>query len=125
MIQWDFTYIGPKRDVTAKLAPLDALGPVNVTEADLPYPGILPATGTGLDDPLCAKGVSHIAGTAGVQEYNITTQRQIFDQFVGKAAAHPGLAGTFVVMESYGVGGVASRDPASSAFPMRDDYLLL
>ncbi|KAK7906563.1 hypothetical protein PG985_016300 [Apiospora marii] len=125
VIQWDFTYIGPKSDVEAKLAPFDALGPVNVTEADLPYPEILPATGTGLDDPLCAKGSSHVVGTAGLQEYNVTTQRQLFDHFVDKSAAYPGLAGTFFVMESYGVGGVVSRDPASSAFPMRDDYLLV
>ncbi|KAK8067444.1 FAD-binding domain-containing protein [Apiospora saccharicola] len=125
VIQWDFTYIGPKRDVAAKLKPFDDLGPVNATEADLPYPEILPATGTGLDDPLCAKGLNHVVGTAGVQSYNVTTQRQIFDHFVAKSAAYPGLAGTFVVMESYGIGGVVEKDPASSAFPMRDDYLLL
>ncbi|KAK8071484.1 FAD-binding domain-containing protein [Apiospora hydei] len=125
VIQWDFTYIGPQADVEAKLAPFDNLGPVNVTDANIPYPEILPATGTGLDDPMCALGLNHVVGTAGTQLYNVTTQRQIFDHFVDKSAAYPGLAGTFVVMESYGVNGVVAKDPASSAFPMRDDYLLL
>jgi hypothetical protein len=107
------------------LAPFDAIGPVNVTDGNVPYPEILPATNTGLDQPICDHGMNHVVGTAGAASYNITTQRQLLDHYIEKVTEHPGLAGTFLVMEAYSVGGVIARDPDSSAFPMRDDYLLL
>jgi hypothetical protein len=74
---------------------------------------------------MCDHGVNHIVGTAGTQLYNITTQRAVFELFREKIAEHPGLVATYVVMEAYSLGAVLAKDPDSSAFPMRDDYLLL
>lgn len=55
----------------------------------------------------------------------MTTQRRIYDLYNVKARENPGLAGTAVLMEGYSVRGVRAVDPDSSAYPMRDDYLLM
>ncbi|KAJ8104596.1 hypothetical protein ONZ43_g7774 [Nemania bipapillata] len=125
VIWWEFSYAGPQSEAEKYLLPFDKIGPINVTDGNIPYPQILHATMTGLDDPLCAHGINHVVGTAGTQVYNVTTQRQVMDLFIDTVAKVPGLAGTFVVMEAYGVEGVVSKDPKNSAFPLRDDYLLL
>lgn len=124
-IWWDFSYAGPQSEAEKYLTPFDNIGAINVTDGNVPYPDVLHATGTGLTDPMCGDGIVHIPGTAGTQVYNITTQRQIFDLFKEKIVMYPGLAGTFVVHESYSVEGVLARDPDTSAFPLRSDYLLL
>ncbi|KEY64676.1 hypothetical protein S7711_02876 [Stachybotrys chartarum IBT 7711] len=125
LIWWSFSYAGPQADAEAYLGPFDSLGPINVTDGNVPYPEALHAVGTGLDDPMCDHGVNHIVGTAGTQLYNITTQRAVFELFREKIAEYPGLVATYVVMEAYSLGAVLAKDPDSSAFPMRDDYLLL
>ena len=125
VIWWDFSYAGPQSEAEKYLTPFDNLGPINVTDGNVPYPEVLHATNTGLDDPICDHGVNHVVGTAGAQVYNITTQRQMMDLYQKKVVEYPGLAGTFVVMEAYSVGGVVAKDPDASAFPLRDDYLLL
>ncbi|KAI2642103.1 hypothetical protein GGS21DRAFT_501165 [Xylaria nigripes] len=125
VIWWEFTYAGPQSEAEKYLLPFDNIGPINITEANVPYPEIPHATLTGLDDPLCGPGASHVVGTAGLQVYNITAQRQVMDLFIEKIAKYPALQGTDIVMEGYGVEGVLARDPDTSAFPLRDDYLLL
>ena len=62
---------------------------------------------------------------AGLQVYNITTQRAILDLFASKVLANPAAAYSFVVMEAYAVQGVRAVDPASSAYALRDDHLLV
>ena len=62
---------------------------------------------------------------AGLQIYNITTQRKIYNLFTSKILANPAVIYSFVVMEGYSVQGVTAVDPKSSAYAQRDDYLLM
>lgn len=78
-----------------------------------------------MDDPLCASGNSHIISTAGLQVYNITAQRQIFEMFNERVRYSPELSLARVVMEGYSVDAVRDADPSLSSFPLRDDYLLM
>ena len=125
IIWWSFIYSGPQSDAQQYLIPFDNLRPINVTDGNVPYTDIASATGTGVGQPLCAPGQQRMVGTAGLQVYNVTTQRQIYDLVNVKAKVHPGLLTTTVVMEGYSVAGVRAVDPDSSAFPLRDDYLLM
>lgn len=77
-----------------------------------------------MNDPLCTSGKTHITTTAGLQVYNITAQRQIYELYNQKVAEHPELGGTRVVMEGYSVEGVRDFNADLSAFPHRDEYLL-
>lgn len=79
-----------------------------------------------MDDSLCGKGLTRHVGTAGLQVYNITTQRQIYDLFNKKIAEYPAFAAdTAVIMEGYSIENVRNKDPKASAYPLRDDYLLM
>jgi hypothetical protein len=125
LIIWDFSYAGPQSEAEGRLAPFESLGPINVTEGNVPYPELLHATGTGLDDIQCTSRTNHIVGNAGLQSYNITIQRQVFELFKNKVAEFPAFAGSAVILESYSSEMVRVKDAESSAFPLRDDYLLL
>lgn len=69
--------------------------------------------------------MNRITATAGLQVFNVTTQRQIYDLYKANINKYPELATSYVIMEQYSVEAVKAVDPASQAFPWRDDYLLL
>ncbi|KAH6653118.1 hypothetical protein BKA67DRAFT_678230 [Truncatella angustata] len=124
-IYWVFAYAGPAADAEELLQPFNDIGFASAENGTLPYPNISDVSGTGLDGPLCAHNQSHIVATAGLQVYNITAERQILDLFNAKVAQYPGLKGGHVVHEGYSIKAVRDVDPASTAFPLRDDYLLM
>lgn len=69
--------------------------------------------------------MERISGVAGLQVYNLTTQRQIYELYKTNINKYPELANSLVVLEQYSVEGVTKVDPASQAYPWRDDYLLV
>jgi hypothetical protein len=101
------------------------LDPVPLGDGNVPYPDIAPAMMTGIDDPLCEPGLARISGTAGLQVFNLTTQRQIYELFKSNINKHPELINSWVVMEQYSVEAVLAVDPKSQSYPWRDDYLLM
>ncbi|VBB79782.1 Putative dehydrogenase [Podospora comata] len=124
-IFWTFIYGGSKEDATAGLSPFDALGPVAVDEGNVPFTSISDILISGLESDLCAPSKVHITGTAGLQVYNVTVQRQLYDLYNKKVAKEPLLSGTKLVHEGYAVEGVLRGKPEDSAFPLRDDNLLM
>lgn len=107
------------------LKPFDLLTAVSVEDGNVPYTGVSDVLFSGLDSALCAPNKTHIIGTAGLQVYNVTTQRQLYDLFNRKVAEHPELGDTKLVHEGYTVEGVRNGNAEDSAFPLRDDYLLM
>ncbi|KAK6084699.1 FAD binding domain-containing protein [Seiridium cupressi] len=68
---------------------------------------------------------SELLATAGLQIYNITAEKQIYDLFTEKVAEYPGLKGGHVVHEGCSIKDVRDVDKDSSTFPLRYDYLLM
>ncbi|KAH8199349.1 hypothetical protein TruAng_006481 [Truncatella angustata] len=99
-IYWVFAYAGPAADAEELLQPFNDIGFASAENGSLPYPNISDV-------------------------YNITAERQILDLFNAKVAQYPGLKGGHVVHEGYSIKAVRDVDPASTAFPLRDDYLLM
>lgn len=89
------------------------------------YPDISDVLGSGLASDLCAANRTHIVSTAGLQVYNVTAQRQIYDLFNRKVVQHPGLGATRAVHEGYSVEGVRRANADQSAYPLREDNLLM
>ena len=125
MIAWSFIYAGPQSDAEPLLASFDQLGAVSDQGGSIPYPEVSVVLGGGLDSDLCAKNKTHITATAGLQVYNVTAQRQIYDLFNQRVAENPKLGTTRLVHEGYSVAGVLSIDPDCSAYPLRSDHLLM
>lgn len=122
---WLFIYAGPKAEAESLLKPFDLLDSVAVEEGNTPYTKVSDILFSGLDSPLCAPNKTHIIGTAGLQTYNIPTQRKLFDLFNKKIAENPRLSDTRLVHEGYSVAAVRDGNNDGSAFPLRDDYLLM
>ena len=107
------------------MAPFDQLGAVSEQGGNIPYTEVSAVLGGGLDSDLCAKNKTHIVATAGLQVYNVTAQRQIYDLFNQRVAEHPELGTARLVHEGYSVEGVRNIDPDRSAYPLRGDHLLM
>ncbi|KAL2802543.1 FAD-binding domain-containing protein [Aspergillus granulosus] len=125
IIWWTFAYAGSESEAQQYLAPFDELSPLSIVDGNVPFPQVPDIQGTGIYNATCAKGFSRITGPAGLQVYNITTQRQIYELFNRNINAYPELNASGVVMEGYSVAGVRRIAADSSAYPLRDDYLLV
>jgi hypothetical protein len=78
-----------------------------------------------VDDPVCGFGYELFTATSGLQVWNTTTQRQIYNLFNEKVNEEPDLAaGSVVLLESYSTQGVRAVNPDSTAYALRGDNLL-
>ncbi|OQE43750.1 hypothetical protein PENCOP_c003G01409 [Penicillium coprophilum] len=126
VLSWSFGYAGPAADAEKLLEPFNKIGSISEESGDVPYPEIPSIQGTGLDSDACVPNRTYALSTAGIQVYNITAERQIYEAFNAKIAQYPDLVlGARVTHEGYSNKAVRSVDPALSAFPLRDDYHLL
>ncbi|KAI1821333.1 hypothetical protein F4861DRAFT_533018 [Xylaria intraflava] len=123
-ISWSFFYDGSAEDAAPDLKPFDDLKPLSVDVANVTYNVINDYAGGGLNSSLCEGNKTHIVGTAGLQVFNVTTQRAIFDLYSKKISQHPGLGGTRVLVEGYAVQGVKMFASDASAYPLRADNIL-
>jgi hypothetical protein len=106
------------------LEPFDDLGPLSVNTANVPYTALNNQIGAGVNDPVCEPNRTHIIGTAGLEVYNITAMRAIYDLYNEKVNQHPRLGNTRVLLESYAVQAMQNFNSDNSAFPFRDDSIL-
>lgn len=125
VIWWTFAYRGSAKDANVHLGPFTAIKSVYEESGDVPYPLVAKMQGTADDDYVCQKGNIRIESTAGLQEYNLTAQHQLFAGFKRRIKALPELALTSLILqEGYSTKAVMEKNPADSAYPFRDDYHL-
>ncbi|KAE8150125.1 FAD binding domain-containing protein [Aspergillus avenaceus] len=126
VLSWSFVYAGPAADAEHLLEPFNKIGAVSEEAGDVPYPEIASIQGSGIDSPACIPGHRIVLGTASNQVYNITAERQVYNAFNTWAAQYPELAPwARATHDSYSNEAVKKVDPASTAFPQRDENFLL
>ncbi|TVY17065.1 FAD-linked oxidoreductase azaG [Lachnellula arida] len=126
MLIWGFGYAGPAADAEKLLEPFNAISAVSEESGDVPFPEIAHLQGTGLEDATCQDGSSYAGSTLYSLVYNVTAERQIYNLFNEKIALYPEFAaGASFLHEGYSDQAVVAVDPASSAFPHRDEHHLL
>ena len=90
---WSFVYNGPAKDAEKLLKPFNAIGAEWEEVRDIPYIQVPEVSGTGENSPLCESSPSMLSNALLV-DYNITTQRRLYDLFVHKLTEYPELAAT-------------------------------
>lgn len=125
IISWAFEYIGSEEEAQPYYTPFDELGPISSNAVDIPYPEIFVREGNSETDPICDGGIQHMQFEAGLVRYNVTAQRAIYNLFAEKVKHDPALATSFVVMEGYSTQGVDAVESSSTAYPLRDDKILV
>lgn len=120
MLQWEFAYDGPAEEAEELLAPFNAIGAVAEDIIDASYPEVASTTAGG-----CVS--SHLAiSSAMLLEYNVTTQREIYEHFIAKVAENPVLGETaYLWHEGYSTAALQAISSDSTAYPFREENLIM
>ncbi|RBR08465.1 uncharacterized protein FIESC28_10265 [Fusarium coffeatum] len=105
--------------------PLHDIGPINVNADAVPMPELAQVTLMGEDTVACAKGSTSLRYPIGLKSYNPPAVRKVYDSIAEISHRVPELAGSFFLLEGYSTQGVKAVDAAKSAFPHRDDEILI
>lgn len=123
VLSWTFAYRGSAQEAEQHLAQFNAIEAVYDVQGDVPYPEVSAAQGEGEDDFICQDNQFRITSTAGIEVYNVTAERQIYEGFVQRIASNPTLAaGTGILHEGYSTEAVEDKNPDDSAYPWRADH---
>ncbi|OTB06090.1 hypothetical protein M426DRAFT_259507 [Hypoxylon sp. CI-4A] len=126
VIWWSFAYRGTGEEAERYLAPFNAIGATYDESGDVPFPVISIIQGNDENGFICRGSQLRITATAGLQTYNTTAERQIFDGFKQQVTTNPELAArAAIIHEGYSTEAVQTRDSDNSAFPFRDDHHLM
>lgn len=118
-------YEGPASEEHRYGAPLHALGPAATRTLTLAFPDIQSTTGNDLSAPVCQPGVATgMLFPVRLQTYDLHAQRAAFEQF-SKLTAIPAFNASGFLLEGYSVIGVKAVPAESTAFPHREDNLLV
>lgn len=126
VILFQLYYLGTPDEALPYVQPFLDLQPASASNATTAYKNLAhEATGTGVGDPVCAGGSTKAFFAAGLKRYNVTANRMVYEVFSEMVTHVPALNGSFVQFETYSVEGMNAVDEASSAYPHREDNLLV
>ncbi|KAI2779941.1 FAD-binding domain-containing protein [Daldinia loculata] len=126
VIFWTFAYRGSAEEAEKHLTLFNAIEAVYEEYDDVSYPKISVAQGTDEDSSLCQENQIRIAATAGLEVYNVTAERLIYDGFKKRVAGNPVLvAGGNILHEGYSTEAVTAQNSDDSAYPFRADHHLM
>ncbi|OTB10566.1 hypothetical protein K445DRAFT_69980 [Daldinia sp. EC12] len=123
ILWWTFAYAGPASEAEKILQPFNKIHAISEEMGDVSYPEIVNPQNTGMAS--CG-AAPYAISTVLLQTYNITTERKIYDLFNKNVALYPELGETArLFYEGYAVKGMRAVDPASTAYPHRDENHLV
>lgn len=107
-------------------APFTALGPVVSQAGAGDYTQIPEWTGNALDSLPCQKsGLVNTRFPIDLKTYNTKAQREVYDLFASTLREIPALNGSLFLFEGYPLQGVQAIPSDSTAYPFRDNHLLV
>ncbi|KAL8737287.1 MAG: hypothetical protein Q9181_001841 [Wetmoreana brouardii] len=114
VLTFQFAYSGTPVEAQRYFQPFVNLRPDAVTNNhSITLTDIQAAASQDIDSAICLK------------TYNITANRQVYDLFKTFINNHPEFAGSILQFENYALEGMKAVDPASTAYPHRDDNILV
>ncbi|KXH50716.1 hypothetical protein CSIM01_01565 [Colletotrichum simmondsii] len=105
--------------------PLYDIDHINVEAGVAPMPDLAGLTFMSSDSVGCAKGYTGLRYPIGLKTYDLPAVRKVFDDIADMSNRNPEFAGSFFLLEGYSTQGVKAVDEKSSAFPHRDDDILV
>lgn len=117
-------YAGTAAQAHPYLVPFLDLGPVAAVNDTVSFPDLADAVGTGSKSQVCQDGGSGTEFPVGLKTYNTTANRAVHNLYKKMIAEQPAFSGSTVQFENYPVQKMQSIDPASTAYPHREDNLM-
>ncbi|KAM0561153.1 hypothetical protein ACHAPJ_003657 [Fusarium lateritium] len=106
--------------------PFHQLGPVFAQAGSGEYPEISTWLEVSNESPACSKNsIAAFSFPIYVKAYSPQAQREAYDIFASATQEIPSLNGSTIMLEGYSVKGVGSIPSDSTAFPHRNDNLML
>ncbi|OLN87860.1 6-hydroxy-D-nicotine oxidase 1 [Colletotrichum chlorophyti] len=105
--------------------PLHDIGPINVEAGAVSMPELASLTFQGENSVGCAKGFTGLRFPIGLKTHNLAAIRQVFNDIAEVSNRIPELSGSFFLLEGYSTQGVKAADDRASAFPHRQDEILV
>ncbi|KAI0404550.1 hypothetical protein F4802DRAFT_566389 [Xylaria palmicola] len=111
---------------SAYMAPFQDIGPVFTNSLEGSYTDIPTWIGQSNDSPPCQKaGLVNIRFPIDLESYNATAQRLAYELFASKTQEFPAFNNSLFLFEGYSQKGVKAVPSESSAYPFRQDNLLV
>ncbi|KAI4127298.1 MAG: hypothetical protein LQ338_003258 [Usnochroma carphineum] len=121
-----FSYAGTLEQAQPWLDIFTNLHPASWWKNDSLLPTeIQPAASQDSDSGVCKFGSTWRLFPVGLKAYNITANRQVYDLYKQLVAEHPEFSGSVAQFENYAQEGMRAVDPVSTAYPHRDDAILV
>ncbi|KAL8849051.1 MAG: hypothetical protein Q9221_005950 [Calogaya cf. arnoldii] len=118
-------YAGPLSSALPYIQPFLNLHPTLISNQTVPWANFANVAGIGLESPPCQSRAGGSTFPVGLQKYNITANRQVYDLYSDLITKYPQFKSSFIQFESYPMQGVQKIDGASTAYAHRDDNLLV
>ncbi|TVY85094.1 FAD-linked oxidoreductase azaG [Lachnellula suecica] len=125
IIWFGVIYNGSPEMANKYAKPFHDIGPLSVQTGRGSLHDLAVATFQDADGPGCAYGMTSLRYPIGLKTYNVTALRQVYNEVDETFRKVPEIAGSFFILEGYSTQGVKAIDPETTAFPHRDDNLLL
>ncbi|KAI1320500.1 FAD-binding domain-containing protein [Xylariaceae sp. FL0255] len=118
-------YDGPTETARSYAKPLHDIGPLNVQAGEATIHELAVLSYQDLDGPGCAYGLTSLRYPIGLDSYNISAVRKVYNEIDETFRKVPEIAGSFFLLEGYATQGVRAVDPKTTAFPHRSDKILI
>ncbi|KAK8134242.1 FAD-linked oxidoreductase chyH [Apiospora sp. TS-2023a] len=125
IIWYAIIYDGPVDTAREYAKPIHEIGPLSVNAGEATQPELAALTYMGEGAGGCAYGFTSMRYPIGLKTYNTAALRKVYDDIDETFWRVPALAGSFFLLEGYSTQGVQAVDAASTAFPHRDDEILV
>ncbi|KAK3334192.1 hypothetical protein B0T19DRAFT_370031 [Cercophora scortea] len=127
IIQYSITFNGPIDALNAYNRPIHALNPVDSFSGTTDYPGLAVVNGYTVDGYLCANGKGALSlYPIIVDDYDMPGTRKMYDLYNKMLHTVDAFAaGSFVLLEGYSWQAMQAVAAESTAYPHRDQRLLL
>ncbi|KAI1171957.1 hypothetical protein F4777DRAFT_27312 [Nemania sp. FL0916] len=125
-ILWYGVICNGSPELTSQYAkPFHDLGPLSVQAGQGTIHDLAVVTFQDADGPGCAYGMTSLRYPIGLKSHNVAAVRQVYDEIDETFRRVPEVAGSFFLLEGYSTQAVQAVDPGSTAFPHRDDKILV
>ena len=105
--------------------PFQALGPISHEHSVITYPELSVTGKMSMADPSCYHGVSAIQHPININAYNPKSMRRLLVKYKQVTDEYPALGNSFLMLENYGAAAVKAVPEESTAFPHRQDNILM
>ncbi|KAL2016663.1 hypothetical protein VTK56DRAFT_3207 [Thermocarpiscus australiensis] len=118
-------YNGSPEKVAGYAKPFHDIGPLSVQIGQGQMHDLAVATFQDVDGPGCAYGMTSLRYLIGLKSHNVAAVRKAYDEIDETFAKVPEVAGSFFLLDGYSTQAVQAVDPDTTAFPHRDDKILI